>query len=261
MVDPIPDLNEPLEDRQLLKGTVSFRAEIKGNGLKFPACTFYPKEASVEKVEIEGQDGKEIRTTVHFSSIASEAEAQGLATKINTAALDRIGFHFCAVIDNARMTSTQFSPVAPTPGVLSVAAGELLIVGESVRMVLGTTADNVKSILEQATPPAEINYGLFRSAGLATSPVEEFMILYQILLMLVGEHQKDVDSFIAGEEPSVPQTPSPHNSAVMETVYTRLRNEVGHRRAGVNLDKTRSEMREQVAGLRNLAKRAIERRS
>ena len=249
------------EDRQLLKGTVSFRAEIKGNGLKFPSCTFYPKETGVEKVDVEGQGGNEIHTTVYFHSIASEAEAQSLATKINTTALDRIGFHFGIVIDNARMTITQFSPVTPTPGVLTIGVGDVLILGESLMTVLGTTADNVKSILEQATPPGEINYGLFRSARLATSPVEEFVILYQILLMLVGDRQRDVDTFIVGEEPSVPQTPSPHNSAVIETVYTRLRNELGHRRAGVNLDQTRSEMHERVAGLRNLVEKAIELRS
>lgn len=242
----------------MLKGTVSFRALIQGNGLKFPSATFDPKEGGVEKVEIEGPDGNEIRASVHFSSVTSEAEAQRLATKITTAALDRIGFHFGVVIDNARMTSTQFSPLTPTPGVLSVAAGELVITGESVQMLLGTTADNVKSVLERAAPPGEINYGLFRSARLATSPVEEFMILYQLLLMLVGERQNDVDRFILGEEPSVPQTPSPHNSAVIETAYTRLRNELAHKRAGIDLERTRSEMRERVPGLRNLVKRAIE---
>jgi hypothetical protein len=212
----------------------------------------------VEKVEIAGPNGNEIRSVVHFDSVALEAEAKALATKVNTAALDRLGFQLDVVIGHARMTGTQFSPVNPTPGVLSAGVGELLIVGEKVTMVLGTTAERIKSVLEQATPPGEVHYRLFRSARLATSLVEEFMILYQVLLMLVGDRQEDVDKFIVSEEPSVPQTPSPHRLGVMETVYTRLRNELGHKRARVNLDTTRAEMRARVDGLRALAKRPIE---
>jgi hypothetical protein len=195
---------------------------------------------------------------VHFDSVASEDEAKSLATKVNTASLDRLGFQLNVVIAHALLTGTQFSPVNPTPGVLSAGVGEYLILGEKVTMVLGTTAERIKSVLEQATPPGEVHYQLFRSARLATSPVEEFMILYQVLLILAGDRQEDVDKFIVSEEPSIPQTPSPHRQGAMETVYTRLRNELGHKRAAVNLDTTRAEMRARVDGLRALAKRAIE---
>jgi hypothetical protein len=44
----------------------------------------------------------------------------------------------------------------------------------------------------------------------------------------------------------------------METVYTRLRNEFVHKRQGVDLQKTKAEMADQLGGLRTLVKRAIE---
>jgi len=44
----------------------------------------------------------------------------------------------------------------------------------------------------------------------------------------------------------------------METVYTRLRNEFAHKRAGVDLQKTKAGMADKLGGLRTLAKRAIE---
>src|SRR5206468_3507544 len=98
--------------------------------------------------------------------------------------------------------------------------------GEASRLVLGyPTAEPTKSQLEQAAPPGEHNYALFRSAMQATSPVEEFMLLYNLLLMLHNDKQGDVDAFILNEDPGVPTTPNPNprSPGFMETVYTRLR--------------------------------------
>jgi hypothetical protein len=82
---------------------------------------------------------------------------------------------------------------------------------------------------------------------------------YNILLMLYNDLQRDVDVFVVGEEPAVPQTQHPMRPAgVMETIYTRLRNELAHQRAGVNLDDTKREMANRVGNLRKLTKRAIE---
>jgi hypothetical protein len=43
----------------------------------------------------------------------------------------------------------------------------------------------------------------------------------------------------------------------METVYTRLRNEFGHRRTGVDLQNTRKEMQANMDALISLVKDAI----
>ena len=85
------------------------------------------------------------------------------------------------------------------------------------------------------------------------------MILYHILLMLYNDRQPDVDAFIVSADPRVPQTPDPRQgTSRKETIYTRLRNELGHKRPGVNLDNTRSEMTGRADGLKALTKRAIE---
>jgi hypothetical protein len=241
----------------VLKGTVSFTAAIKGNGIKFPLFAYDPKEPGVETVEIEA-NGDEIRTTVHFVAVASEREAVALATKVNTDGLDRIAFHHAMLIDHARVADVLLTDVNPAPGVLQCRAGFFAIVGHEAKLVHGVTSDRVKALLEQATPRGKVYYGLVRSARLATSSVEEFMVLYQVVLMLIGDRQEDVDRFIVAQEPGVPQMPSPHRPGIMETVYTRLRNELAHKRAGVNLDTTRAEMRVRVDGLRALVKLAVE---
>jgi hypothetical protein len=244
----------------ILRGTVNFEATIKGNGVSFPPFEFNPNEPAVSKVEIEAPNGDAIRVRVHFTSVASDSAAKDVAVKVSLAALNRIAFHHQVVIVNDRMTSLSLSPItdSDSDGARLAATATLVLVVEASRLVLGyTTAEPVKSQLEQPSPPGEHNYAFFRSAIQATSPVEEFMLLYNVLLMILGDKQPAVDAFIGSEEPAVPITTSPHTGGT-ETIYTRLRNEIGHRRAGVKLENTRAEMAGRVAGLRALTKRAIE---
>jgi len=243
----------------MFKGTVNFQARIKGNGLSFPSFEFNPNEAGVDKVEIEAPNGDEIRTTIHLASVASHDSGRAFATKVNTTVLNRIAFHHNVAIENARITGDQFSPLNPQPGVLAVAAGAYALTGGAARMVVGIPSAQLKSMLEKASLPGEDKYGFFRSARQSMSPVEEFMHLYNILLIIYTDSQADVERFIVSEDPAVSRTQHPLKApGVMETVYTRLRNELGHKRPGVSLDNTKSEMANQLGGLIALTKRAID---
>ena len=88
------------------------------------------------------------------------------------------------------------------------------------------------------------------------------MHLYNILLMFFDDDQKGaqgrLDNFVRTENPGVPQTAHPKFPGVYETVYTRLRNELGHPRPRVNLDVTKAEMKTRLGELVALTKRAIE---
>jgi hypothetical protein len=246
----------------MFKGAVNFRARIKGSGLTFPLVAFYPKEPGVDKVEIEGPKGDEIHTTVHLASVASHDDGRALATKVNTAALNRICFNNNIAIENARNAGDQFSPLNPQSGGHMFVSLPPLTIHTELSATLAISADKLKTELEQASPHGEDNYGLFRSARQSVSPVEEFMHLYNILLMIYNDKQADVDSFIISEDPTVPQTKAPPKKpgalGKMETVYTRLRNELAHKRTGVNLENTKSEMSQRLGGLIRLTKRAIE---
>ena len=54
---------------------------------------------------------------------------------------------------------------------------------------------------------------------------------------------------------SLTPDPRPNHQSKMETVYTRLRSALAHKRAGVNLDNTKAEMANRQGGF---IKRAIE---
>lgn len=244
----------------MFKGTVSFRGRITGNGLKFPLCEFNPPEPSVDKIEVESKDGHEILSTVRLSSAPTREEGIVIATTLNTATLDRISFFYDIAVEGGQITGGQFSLVNPSPDQgLGVEGGDYLHLGESINLIRGISAAHLKDVLEKVSPPGEQRFGLFRSARQSMSHVEEFVHLYNLLLMLCGDDQGKVDAFIRGAEPTVPQTQHPLKAhGVMETIYSRLRNELAHPRTGGNLDSIKGEMATRLAGLRALTKQAIE---
>jgi hypothetical protein len=235
----------------MLQGAISFQTRIKSNGVRFPLVEVNSNVCGVGKIEIEAPNGHEIHATVHLTSVASPQEGRELAAKAHQVVLDRIAFNHGVAIENPRRTGEQYSP--------PVAVDAFADVGARLGVVLGIDPAQLRDELEQPSPPGERNYGLFRSARQSLSPVEEFMHLYNILLMLHCDKQRKVDDFIRREEPKVCQTPSPKYKCVKETVYSKLRNDFGHAsRTGGPLDKTKSDMAAQLDRLRAHTKRAIE---
>jgi hypothetical protein len=241
-------------------GTVTFRAVITNNGLKFPSCEFNPHQASVEKVVIESQSGFEILSTVHLSGVVTERVGRALANKVLTGILDRLAFRYSLAIEDSQIVSSWFAPVQAPPGAEAHPhSGELATIGEQADLVVSIPPADLKTELERTTLAGEPLFGSYRLALQSRSPVEKFMHLYSLLLRFFEDEQLQVDSFIRREEPTVQETPDPRpGRSNMETVYTRLRNEFAHRRSGVNIENTKAEMVQQVGGLIGLTKRAIE---
>lgn len=242
----------------MFNGVVNFVAKVTGNGVKFPLFDFNPNRPGVARIEVEALNGDELNSAVHLSFVATHNDGRAVAVGVNRAALDRIAFFRDLVIENARITGEQFSAVTPRSGVFAVTAGSYLLLGGSANFVHNVSSQQLKQELEQPNVPGERNFGLLCSARRSGSPVEEFMHLYNILLMLFNDRQDDLDSFIVTEDSAVPQTPSPRVSGRTETVYTRLRNELAHQRAGVVIDQTKAEMAQVLGDLIALTKRAIE---
>ena len=251
---------------RVLKGTVSFEATLTDSRLDFPRFEFRrARHPDIEKIELESANGT-IRATVHFATVATRQDAERVGAEGFEAVLSELAYDYNLAIENARRTSVALTRVNPIPDVLEAATGEFVAVGQAVVLAIGLGRANVETLrtkLERATPPpGEPMYGLFRIALCATSPVERFMLLYHVLSALLPDRngedsQREVDTFIRREQPGVVETPHPRRPW-SETIYSRLRNELAHRRPGVDLRTTRTEIAAHVGGLVNLAKRAIE---
>jgi hypothetical protein len=246
----------------MFKGQASFVAHVTAQHITFPKVVAKSPWTNVETIEIESihEHAEEITGTVHVTGVASEALGIVVATEAIEDALNRLVFDHGVSIGPARITSSQFEPVARAtgPGLhLHLGTGYLHISGGDIRVTRGLTPAAIQGTLEAAAPAGERHYWLYRSARASMTQVEEFLHLYSMLLQLVGERQSAVDAFILHVESSVPTSVSPRDGRTVETVYTRLRNEVGHRRPGTTMQGTRAEMAAHIDGLRRVVRAAV----
>ncbi len=243
----------------MYNGKVGFVAEIsQGTRLEFPAFEFHPVVPGIEKVRIDGTSGNKIVGEVHLSAVPTHEEGRLLAMKVVEDSLNRIAFFHDVAIEKARNTGDRFDLSSAKPRMKEIF--QTVEIGRSYSVTVSSkvSSEVLKGQLEQEPPSGERYYAFLRSARQSESLVEEFMHLYNILLMICGEEQKDVDAFIVKQDPKVQQAPRPDKIQRMETVFTRLRNEFAHKRPNVDLNTTKKEMARHLPALRRLTKGAIE---
>ena len=243
----------------MYKGTIRLEAKMTDNCIGFAPFEFKPSMSGVERFQIATEE-RTICVSVDVSSVSTPDDGVRLALAITETALNRLAFVHQIALPPAKVTSREFTSMSAGPGHVAVLAPAYITVqGHVVDLVVGLSLANIKAALEPAALPGEQNFGSIRSARNSVGAVEEFMHLYAILLGFFGDKQNDVDAFIVSVDQAVPQTQSPIKAGAMETIYTRLRNELAHRRPGVDIDSTKQQMAARVGDLRGLVKEAIQR--
>lgn len=125
--------------------------------------------------------------------------------------------------------------------------------------------ENFKNRFKSLREASEVR--IYSSAIRQEDPVARFMLLYNIILMFSGEEQVNVERSILSIAPDTPQTEKPEipqskpkqkrKPRKMETVYTRLRNEIAHNRGGEEFDRTCKEIDQWVSGLESIVKKMV----
>lgn len=247
----------------MYKGTVRFEAKMLGNRLQFSAVRLRPAVDNVAALELRAAEDA-ITASVELPSVSTPDEGVDAARVAVELALDRLAYSQQISIGPAVLIDRAFTALNPPAGtVIAASTGMLSATGHAPMaiVVVGMNETSLRSLLEPASLPGENYFGLLRSARLSVSAVEEFMHLYGIVLAIFSDDQRRVDAFIVSVDSAVPRTPSLRPNAKpgeMETVYTRLRNELAHKRSGVSIDTTKKEMAQHVVDLRSLVKVAIQ---
>jgi hypothetical protein len=243
----------------MFSGTVILAAKMPG--LQFDHLDVDLVDPGVAKVVLRAQDGRTLHIDVELTGVATEEGGEKLASQAADRVCDRLAYAGCWGISTPVIMSSSFKSLTPpTPGTHEAGVREYLRVNDTVSVIVTpgpVQLTALKTELELPSPPGEHHYGMFRAALSASDPVVRFLQLYHLLNMLFNDKQAKVDAFIVSEDPCVTQTTSP-KTGQNEAVYTRLRNELAHKRTGVNLDDTKRQMANHVVGLARLTKRAIE---
>jgi hypothetical protein len=155
--------------------------------------------------------------------------------------------------------------------VVSITATDTIRFSDGACSILVRSPEAIKADLERECPlPAEI--GLYRNAMACVEPVARYMFLYSTLLTLFDDSQGEVEGYFREHAPAEElqekeppprvakkKPPKPKTGPKLETIYTRLRNEVGHVR-GAHAADVRRQMESLNQRLAEHVKRAIQER-
>lgn len=96
--------------------------------------------------------------------------------------------------------------------------------------------DSLKKQIEDRWSNSIVLIRLFRNSISQEDPVTRYLLLYNVLLFANSDKQPKLDECIVKIDSNVERSLSPINNKP-ETIYTRLRNEIGHVRQGVRISK------------------------
>ncbi len=255
-----------VQEDQTLYGEVQFVAKIKENSIVIPSSIeFNPNKLLVEKVEIKSHNSNEISLIVFLASIQSEDQGRDIAEKVTLEVLSHIAFLFSIAFEKPQFCGGHFFAEHSNFDVFSksIVEPKLSPPDDAAHHVLLLTTEHVEQLktqLEKASSLERLYFLMFRSALQPKSPVEKFLHLYSILLMLNNDDQESIDAFIVKEQPSVVKVPpvASWRKEEDETIYTCLRNSVIQYRKVVNNDSFIAEIENHLPRLIELTKKAIE---
>jgi len=240
-------------------GTIEFVAPVKG--LRFEMFEVSNQHQAIEKIVLTAQD-EQVNVVFHLNNIFDSEEAEGIATDILPSIINGLAFYTNRPIGEPRFTGGKLPKDASGSSytVITTLTALWATAGLTDLRLADEERKELATFLEQHYTSNYL-YSAYRFAIIQSDPIARYMFLYNILLQLKKDDQKQVDDFIRLERPGVPQSlsgdPTLKAKGVWETSYTLLRNEIAHRRQGTTPQETRREIHDNVAAFQELVKTAI----
>jgi len=211
---------------------------------------------------------------VRVKDAESEAHARHVAEEIAEHVAQALTFEYSTFFRTPRVNETC---TKKEDGSFSLGTTKRVAAAvQTCHLGLGPNAPKeVKKVLEETRTSGSEYYRLFHSALSLTDTISKFMVLYLILVILNDDEQKKVDRFVLSVEPCVATGPryrernnklkdkrNEDEPTVRETVYTRLRNELAHRREDErgcrrSVESIEEAMKANMQGLIRIVKEAI----
>lgn len=250
-----------------MKGTLTYRANVSGfEPVVFSEFTIQSEDPAIKRFAVAAEDNHPPRivVTVDFEDVPSEEAAMVIAAPEVRRILDRIAFHFNLSVAASGLPQTQFIKAAEDGASTVVGktshSTDCFISGTQPRPLEKSAQESLQDFLERPPSPADAKYAEFRDALKSDDIVERYMFLYALLLREKGPSQPKLDTFVRSVGPNVPLRLSTNPrapSGTMETIYTKLRNEIGHVCPGRTLEDTRREMEQHLANLMELVRKSM----
>ncbi len=236
-------------------GIVKFAAEVRG--LQLPQMEISSPQPKIDKVKLRRQGDEPLRVEFDLIDVFDGQEAKSIVRPVLESILNQLVLQFDISVGEPRLSSLSL-PQDESANSIEAETRFPLVRLVTKQDVTPNDAEiqRLTATLGQPRAPAHL-FSAYRNAASQDDAVTRFMFLYSLLLQLLGDNQGAVETYIQKEDRGVVVTPSPHKSGTLETVYTRLRNEVGHVRQGVTPEQTRLEIVNNVDAFQQLVKTAL----
>lgn len=206
--------------------------------------------------------GAEWHMTIHVGAVFSIEEVQQIGSAISDNIFDIVSLVLNTRISEVRLVNKGLTPRAGEGAIMHLLAPppQLTATCSSGDYPLsGTDIQNIQDALTRTSSLKKKSLlRLFRIAVGADEPLVQFLILYLTLEILHNGSQFKIDKFIMSDSPNTSQTPDPRKekNEDLETVYTRLRNEIAHRDSFA-LDTTGAEIRNCIDEFQKIVNEAV----
>jgi hypothetical protein len=190
--------------------------------------------------------------------VYSSEEAGSIGNELVNIILDRVSIEFDIPIEEAHCSGMSLP--SDESGKKHIVTASFVALHDITECDMKPGKKRIEDLiqkLEDETPPRNQHLSLYRFSAKQKDPLARFMFLYNILLQLNGDSQKDLDAFIRTCDSGVSQSPRPDKPKIIETMYTRLRNEIAHCRNNVVPEDTTKEIVDNVAAFQLIVKTAI----
>jgi hypothetical protein len=250
----------------MFSATVLIVTKMTEPGVKFLPFDYNCDHTYVTKCELASNDGNEIRATITLTGVPTAHGVEDTAVLVHKQAMRRLEFHYGMSSGESQVQVRDLkSHTNPDDDIMIIRGVVAKASVGKVSVIVSRPPDELREILERRSFLADVYFEMFYQAKTSSNVVVEFLGYYQIISYILGDDaQADIEKFILAHDLTTPQTQKPHRRpGVMETVYTRLRNEIAHARLvpgtmqPKDISKTKAEIAERVSGLQQLTIIAI----
>ncbi|MDQ1238725.1 MAG: hypothetical protein QG577_910 [Thermodesulfobacteriota bacterium] len=241
-------------------GKVSFAAHIEGLDLKqvdAGSC-----DPSVKKISIQTENETTLAIDFELLDVFSTQDAISVVGPLIESLISKVSYEFDCPIGEPRFTGMSLPTDAS--GSHHQVLGETVCLNDLVADTLKPNEkkrEKLKRSLELPLAETDAYLSLYRFCIGQKDPLARFLSFYHLVHIIAADEQESqisVDRAIAQIEPNVEWTVKPNTRGKkLETKFTRLRNEIAHRRPGKTLEETRQEIEENVDALRGIAKKLV----
>ncbi len=235
---------------------IQYKVEIPSFPLQNKFIFIYGEEY-VNRVEIEQEGNNSLDVKFYLTSKVNDKEnARKLTIELLENILNIISYRF-----NISYNST---PIAYfTKGKRHVYGRDSSITID-MKMVIGDFSSELTDSMKKPELIRELRENpyhiIFRRIMPIKDTISKYLLLYSLLALINGDKQKEVDKFIKKNDPNykVMSRIRTDGTEEVKSVYTTLRNKVGHITTNEEIDRIGKDMESNMSGLISLVKKAIE---